>query len=97
MQGDFSLKLPPGTFSLEAYGEVLNPEGLTYSIHKEITISADKMDVDLGVLEVELSNKLKAKLAGTWGDLTKYYGKEPPAWHVRACPKSALPIAGMRS
>ncbi len=62
---NFSILLPPGKYKLQGYGGQ-DVKG----IGRDLTLTADKLDVDLG--EVDLAAAPLAKLKG----------KEPPALHV---------------
>jgi len=86
---DFVFKLPPGAYVVEGYGEMLST--LTRTTSKDITLSGGNAQVDVGVLELRPGFVLQSKLAGRWGNLAEYYGKEPPKWQIadaRGLPKN---------
>ncbi len=82
-QAVFLMSLPPGRYFIEAQNE-----GASAQIYLEpIVLSGDSPEVDLGVLFLKPSDTVIAKRKrsqsqGTWGDYTKHYGRNPPAWHV---------------
>jgi len=80
----FEFLLPPGKYVLHVY--TLSPHAETVP-DREITLVANKPNVDLGIFELtrkpdleELTKQARAR--GIWGDYTKRYGKKPPQWHV---------------
>ena len=88
---DFSIKLPPRAYVIEGYGESERLESITDHSRKDITLSSDDTAIDVGVLELKPGFVLQSKLAGRWGNLADYYGKEPPKWHIadaRGLPKN---------
>jgi thiol-disulfide isomerase/thioredoxin len=83
-EGRFEMSLPPGRYFLNGYNEHdlrLNPD-------KEIVLSAQAPEVDLGVVRLSPGDKSmgdrvkRSKESGAWGDYTKHYGQAPPPWHI---------------
>ena len=60
----FSFHLPPGKYKFWGYGSDIQ------NLKKDITLSADKLDFDMGTLD----------MAATI--IARHKGKAPPAWHV---------------
>ncbi len=60
----FSFHLPPGTYKFWGYGTDIQ------SLKKDLTLSADKPDMNMGTLD----------MAATI--IARHKGKAPPAWHV---------------
>ncbi len=82
-EGHFTMSLPPGRYVLDAYdGEFKG------RLAKEITLTGDTAEVDLGVLTLaparpNINDKIKASQAsGAMGDYKKRYGEKLPAWHI---------------
>jgi hypothetical protein len=63
-EASFSFRVPPGTYKFWGYGTDIQ------DLHKDLTLNADKPDVDLGTLD----------MAPTV--IARHVGKAPPAWHV---------------
>ena len=84
-EGRFEMSLPPGRYLLNGYNE---PGGLRLKPNKEIVLSAQTPEVDLGVLrlspgDISMEDRVKRlKEGGAWGDYTKHYGQQPPRWHI---------------
>jgi hypothetical protein len=69
----FSLRLPPGKYQFWGYGTDIQ------DVHREVTLSADRTDEDLGALDAAATI------------IARHKGKAPPAWHVtdaRGVPKT---------
>ena len=86
----FELWLPPGKYVLDAYAESnsVNEIDLRVEPDREIVVSVDSPEHDVGVLELQSTASerqkrvIELKTAGKWGDYTKEYGKSPPPWNV---------------
>jgi hypothetical protein len=63
-QASFSFRVPPGTYKFWGYGTDIK------DLKKDMTLTADKPDVDLGTLDMPATV------------IAKHVGKAPPAWHV---------------
>lgn len=63
-EASFSFYLPPGTYKFWGYGTDIQ------NLKKDITLSADKRDFDMGTLEVPATI------------IARHKGKAPPAWRV---------------
>jgi hypothetical protein len=63
-EASFSFRLPPGAYKFWGYGTDIR------DLKKDLTLQADKPDVDLGTLD----------MAATV--IARHVGKAPPAWHV---------------
>jgi hypothetical protein len=63
-EAKFSFRLPPGTYKFDGYGTDVQ------GVKKDITLTADKPDLDLGTLDLPATV------------IAKHVGKAPPAWHV---------------
>ncbi len=63
-EAKFSFRLPPGTYKFNGYGTDVQ------DIKKDLTLTADKLDVDLGTLD------LPATI------IARHVGKAPPPLHV---------------
>jgi hypothetical protein len=79
----FAMSLPPGRYVLDAYdGEFKG------RLAKEITLTGDQAEVDLGVLTLaparpNINDKVKqSQASGAMADYKKRYGEKPPAWHI---------------
>ena len=84
------MSLPPGRYFLNAYrfrGDDVD-RILEIDPPKEILLTANSPEVDLGVLrlpEFKLTTtgkKNQAKSAGRWNDYTRHYGETAPRWHA---------------
>jgi hypothetical protein len=63
-EASFSFRAPPGKYTFWGYGTDVK------DLKKEITLTADKPDLDLGTLDLPATV------------IAKHVGKAPPAWHV---------------
>jgi peroxiredoxin len=89
----FELLLPPGKYTLHAYGETDTKTDLidlSMSPDREVMLQRDVPVSDLGTLKLvqrEISGREKwmveAKNEGKWGDYTTHYGQPPPNWHIK--------------
>ena len=85
-EGRFLLSMPPGRYFLNAYDFPPNPPN--GELHKEIVLSRDTPEIDLGLLnlsaaKLNINDKIKqSQDSGTLGDYTKHYGEKVPAWHI---------------
>jgi len=81
----FEMSLPPGRYLLDSNNDD-DPRG---AFDKEITLTADTPEVDLGplalapVTRLSISQQIKqSQTSGAMGDYTKHYGERLPAWHI---------------
>jgi thiol-disulfide isomerase/thioredoxin len=82
----FALSLPVGEYILCANNGDEDWE-LSLVPPRKLMLTADKLDIDLGVIELAERSGIRyqerqARQRGTLGDYTKHYGKAPPHWHV---------------
>lgn len=63
-EAKFSFDLPPGTYQFWGYGADIQ------DLKKDITLQADKPDLDMGTLDMPATN------------IARHKAKAPPAWHV---------------
>lgn len=63
-EGAFSFRLPPGTYKFWGYGSDIQNH------RQDLMLSADKVDVDLGNIEVQVTI------------IARHRGKAPPDWNV---------------
>lgn len=63
-EAKFSFDLPPGTYQFWGYGTDIQ------ELKKDITLKADKPDMDMGTLDMPPTI------------IARHKGKAPPAWHV---------------
>jgi hypothetical protein len=63
-EAKFSFDLPPGTYQFWGYGTDIQ------NVKKDITLQADKPDLDMGTLDVPATV------------IARHKGKAPPPWHV---------------
>lgn len=82
--GTFALSLPPGHYVL-----LTRDDGPHDPLEMEVTLTADKPEVALGVLHLppkthfNINEKIKSSQAsGAMGDYTKHYGETLPNWHI---------------
>jgi thiol-disulfide isomerase/thioredoxin len=79
----FTMLLPPGRYVLNANDGTHDGE-----LDKEINLTGDTQEIDLGVLmlspcRLNINDKIKQSQAnGALGDYTKHYGEKLPAWHI---------------
>ena len=85
------MSLPPGRYVLDAYNLRLEDkeERLDGRIEKEIVLTGDTAEIDLGVLmlsrvtRLNINQKIKqSQASGAMGDYTKRYGEKLPAWNI---------------
>ncbi len=79
----FQMTLPVGRYFIHAYDNDMRAQ--LYG--KEIVLSAETPDTDLGAILLPPSRSVIAQRKqsqdqGTFGDYRKHYGQKPPAWHV---------------
>jgi thiol-disulfide isomerase/thioredoxin len=92
--GTFTLSLPPGHYVLRT-----RDDGPHDPLEMEITLTADKPEVSLGVLHLppktrfNINEQIKrSQTSGAMGDYKKHYGETLPDWHIvdaRGIPKDA--------
>ena len=89
--GRFEFRLPPGTYSLEAYAiSEPNSDDIDLSVRPSpsFTIDDTRHEFDLGILELTHAPpdredlETLAKDQGRWRDYTKHYGEAAPNWHA---------------
>lgn len=80
----FAMSLPPGHYVLDA-----NDDTAHGILEKEINLTGDKPDIDLGVLRLSRETRLninekikQSQSSGAMRDYTKHYGEKLPAWHI---------------
>jgi hypothetical protein len=84
-EGRFEMALPPGRYLLNGYNDRTDAQLVP---DKEIVLTGEKKEVDLGVLRLSPSGPSmdqrveRSKAGGAWGDYTKHYGAQPPRWHI---------------
>ena len=82
-EGHFTMSLPPGRYVLDAYDGQFKGR-----LAKEITLTGDTAEVDLGVLTLRtarpnINDKIKeSQASGGMGDYKKRYGEKLPDWHI---------------
>lgn len=90
-EANFMMSLPPGRYVLDAYNLRLEgkEERLDGRIEKEIVLTGDTAEIDLGVLmlsrvtRLNINQKIKqSQASGAMGDYTKRYGEKLPAWNI---------------
>lgn len=85
----FEVALPPGDYLLDAYGESTAEDDIDSWMVPELkfTVTPDKREVDLGLLELKPRNSFVRRMElavadGTWRDPTKHYGEPAPDWQI---------------
>jgi thiol-disulfide isomerase/thioredoxin len=90
-EANFMMSLPPGRYVLDAYNFRLEgkDERLDGRIDKEIVLTGDTAEIDLGVImlsrvtRLNINQKIKqSQASGAMGDYTKRYGEKLPAWNI---------------
>src|SRR4051812_20687209 len=83
-QGTFAISLPPGR-----YGLLTRDDGPHDPLEMEVTLTADKPEVALGVLHLppktrlNINEKIKSsQTSGAMGDYKKHFGETLPKWHI---------------
>jgi len=86
----FEVRLPPGTYQLDAYGVSDCVGGIIdLRVHPapKFTVWSTDTELDIGVLDLTLAPpsrdvlELESKEAARWNDYTKHYGEPAPEWH----------------
>ncbi|HEX4414868.1 MAG TPA: redoxin domain-containing protein [Lacipirellulaceae bacterium] len=82
LQAKFSISLPPGRYTLAMRDDHELPE-------RELTLTANQPEVDLGVLHLlpksrlNINEKIKlSQTSGAMGDYKKHFGEILPRWHI---------------
>jgi hypothetical protein len=86
----FEVRLPPGTYTLEAYSSFADADRFEGELvpDKVFELTGGQTDVDLGRLRFvphrpdRVFLEAKAKAEGSWSDYTQHYGEPPPQWHA---------------
>ena len=80
----FAMSLPPGRYVLDA-----NDDTAHGRLQKEIILTGDTPEVDLGTLKLarvtrkNINEKVKqSQTSGAMRDYKKHYGEKLPAWHI---------------
>ncbi len=86
----FEVRLPPGTYHLDAYG-VSDPIALVTDLRvhpaPKFTVRSTDTKLDIGILDLTSSppglDSLKGEsiMKSRWQDYTKHYGELAPQWH----------------
>lgn len=96
----FEISLPSGRYLIDPSWVTDDDEKLEMVPSKEIVLTGETAEIDLGVFRVTrsgptLSTRVKqSKAAGVWNDYTEHYGEKPPPWNVadaRGIKKDAKP------
>ena len=89
-QRRFDVRLPPGTYQLDAYG-ISDPVAdiIDLRVHPSppLIVRPTDTSIDIGVLDLTLAPpdrgvlEGRAKREGRWKDYTKHFGELAPNWH----------------